>query len=284
MDGIAGEQKDNSEPALHEVSGAGHPILMSRDSGLLTIRINIPDRRNALNTEVALQLLEAVQSARDDSDVRAVLLMGAGDTFCVGGDVKGMASPTKKPASFEAKFASMQRTMEITRILHEMAKPVVVAVRGAAAGAGFALALSADFRVVGENAKLTTAFSKLGLSGDYGCLYYLTKAIGGAKARELAMLSPVLSGNEAYALGLVTRVVRDEDVNQAALELAMSLAEGPTVALGYIKKNINNAGDLSLSKYLESEAMHHGRCLQTEDYNEAATAFVQKRRPNFKGQ
>jgi len=258
-------------------------VLQELEHGLLTLTLNIAERRNALSTEVALMLLDAVQRAASDPAVRAVLLRGAGSSFCVGGDVKNMASGSTPPQTFESKLASLHRTTEISRILHEMPKPVVAAINGAAAGAGLSLALACDFRVAGENAKLTTAFAKVGMSGDYGAAYFLTKMLGSAKARELLLLSPVLSGREAHTLGLVTRAVLDAEVGTVAHELAMSLARGPTITLGYIKKNINNAERSPLDVCLEAEALHQCRCLQTEDQKEAAAAFVQKRAPEFAG-
>jgi 2-(1,2-epoxy-1,2-dihydrophenyl)acetyl-CoA isomerase len=258
-------------------------ILQTLEHGLLTITMNIPERRNALNTEIALLLLSAVQRANDDPEVRAVLLKGAGGTFCVGGDIKRMVDPNDPPPSFEAKASMMSRTMQITRTIHQMTRPVVAAVEGAAAGAGLSLALACDFRVVGETAKITTAFAKIAVSGDYGGIFYLTKMLGSAKARELILQSPVLTGREAHALGIMTRVVPDTDVGAVAFEMATSLAQGPTVALGYLKKNINNAEECSLDAYLDTEAMHQCRCLQTADYQEATNAFVQKRVPVFLG-
>lgn len=258
-------------------------IVTRLDDHLLTITLNLPDRRNALNTEVALELLAAVRRAQSASDVRAVLFRGEGGTFCVGGDVKGMADSSKPAPSFEEKNALMHETMQIGRILHEMAKPIVAAIDGAAAGAGLSLALACDFRVVGEGAKITTAFARMAVAGDYGGIYYLTKLIGSAKARELYLLCPVISGRDAHALGLATRLVPDDMVQSSALELARSLAAGPPLALGYIKRNLNNAEDMSLEAYLEVEALHQCRCLQSSDYKEAAAAFVAKRRPQFTG-
>jgi 2-(1,2-epoxy-1,2-dihydrophenyl)acetyl-CoA isomerase len=258
-------------------------ILQHLEHGLLTITMNIPERRNALTTDIALLLLGAVQRANADPAVRCVLLQGAGGTFCVGGDVKSMVERSTPAPTFEEKHSLMSRTMQITRTIHEMPRPVVAAVDGAAAGAGLSLALACDFRIVGETAKITTAFAKLAVSGDYGGIYYLTKMLGSAKARELILQSPVLTGREAHALGMMTRVVADADVGSVALEMAMSFAQGPTVALGYLKRNINNAERHSLEAYLDAEAVHQCRCLQTEDYREAANAFVQKRAPVFSG-
>lgn len=258
-------------------------ILQTLDEGLLTISLNLPERRNALSTPVSLELLAAVQRAADDPAVRAVLLRGEGGTFCVGGDVKGMADPNAAPPSFETKIATMHRTMQIGRILHQMMKPVVCAIDGAAAGAGFSLALACDFRVVGEGAKLTTSFARVAVSGDYGGIFFLTKLVGSAKARELCLLCPTLDGRQADRLGLVTRLVPDGEVQASALELARSLADGPTVSLGYLKANINDAETASLEAYLGAEAMRHCRCLQTSDHKEATRAFVEKRPPVFEG-
>jgi 2-(1,2-epoxy-1,2-dihydrophenyl)acetyl-CoA isomerase len=258
-------------------------VLQSLEKGLLTITLNIPERRNALNTGIAIELLAVVQRASDDAAVRAVLLRGEGGTFCVGGDIQGMNDPRVPPPSFEAKHAMMHRTMEISRMLHKMTKPVVAAVEGAAAGAGLSLALACDFRIMGERAKITTSFAKIGVSGDYGGIFFLTKMLGSAKARELCLFSPVLTGTEACALGLATRLVPDADVGAVAHDMAMSLAQGPTVALGFLKKNINNAEECSLEAYLDAEALLQCRCLQTSDHKEAAAAFTQKRTPEFLG-
>jgi 2-(1,2-epoxy-1,2-dihydrophenyl)acetyl-CoA isomerase len=257
-------------------------VLQNLDRGLLTITMNRPDRRNALNPDMTRGLVEAARRASEDHEVRAVLLKGAGGTFCVGGDVKSMAEG-RAPLPYEAKLANLRRGMEVSRILHQMPKPVVAQVDGAAAGAGLSIALACDLRVAGETAKITTAFAKVGLSGDFGGTYFLTHLVGSARARELYLTSPVLTAREALALGIVTRVVPDAEVEAAAQELAMSLAQGPTVTLGYIKKNIDNAEHLSLEACFDAEAMHHSRCGDTADHQEAAKAFVEKRSPSFVG-
>src|SRR5215472_881064 len=224
---------------------ANEMVLQQLESGLLTIAMNRPDRRNALNPDMTRGLVEASRRAAEDHDVRAVLLKGAGGTFCVGGDVKSMAEG-RASLPFEAKTTNLRRGMEVSRILHQMPKPVVAQLDGAAAGAGLSIALACDLRIAGESCKITTAFAKVGYSGDYGGTYFLTRLVGSAKARELYLLSPVLTANEALALGIVNKVVPDAEINGAARELAMSLAQGPSVALGYIKRNINNAEYLTL--------------------------------------
>src|SRR3978361_383396 len=164
-------------------------VLQNLDQGLLTITMNRPDRRNALNPDMTRGLVEAARRGAEDPEVRAVLLKGAGGTFCVGGDVKSMAEG-RAPLTFEAKMVNLRRGMEVSRILHQMAKPVVAQVDGAAAGAGLSIALSCDLRVASASVKITTAFAKVGLSGDYGGTSFLTHLLGSAKRRALYLNSP----------------------------------------------------------------------------------------------
>jgi len=265
-----------------EAMPSNDTVIQTLDSGLLTITMNRPERRNALNADLTRGLVDAARRAADDPQVRAVLLKGAGGTFCVGGDVKAMAEG-KTPLAFEAKVTSLRERMEVSRILHQMQKPVVAQIEGAAAGAGLSIALACDLRIAAESAKITTAFAKVGLSGDFGGTYFLTQLLGSAKARELYLTSPLLTATEAHALGMVTRVVPDSEVEAVAHQLALSLAQGPTVTLGYIKRNINNAETQSLEACFDAEALHHSRCSETADHIEAAKAFVEKRKPVFEG-
>ncbi|HEV2158329.1 enoyl-CoA hydratase [Bradyrhizobium sp.] len=257
-------------------------VLQKLEGGLLTITMNRPERKNALNPEMVAGLVEAARRAADDPEVRAVLFKGAGGSFCVGGDVKSMAAG-RAPLPFEVKMANLRRGMEVSRILHQMPKPVVAQLDGAAAGAGLSMALSCDLRIASESCKITTAFAKVGFSGDYGGTYFLTQLLGSARARELYLMSPVLTAKEAHAIGMVTKVVPDAEIETAAHEVALSLAQGPSIALGYIKRNINNAEHLPLEDCFDGEAVHHTRCSDTEDHKEAAKAFVEKRKPAFKG-
>ncbi|MCK1744371.1 enoyl-CoA hydratase [Bradyrhizobium sp. 139] len=257
-------------------------VLQKLEGGLLTITMNRPERKNALNPDMVAGLVEAARRAADDPEVRAVLFKGAGGSFCVGGDVKSMAAG-RAPLPFEVKMANLRRGMEVSRILHQMPKPVVAQLDGAAAGAGLSMALSCDLRIASESCKITTAFAKVGFSGDYGGTYFLTQLLGSARARELYLTSPVLTAKEAHAIGMVTKVVRDAEIDSAAHELALSLAQGPSIALGFIKRNINNAEHLALEDCFDGEAIHHTRCSDTEDHKEAAKAFVEKRKPTFKG-
>lgn len=259
------------------------PVLESLDDGLMTVTLNRPEARNALNHDLVRVLHEVIVRAGADPDVRAVLIEGAGESFCVGGDVKAMAAGLSYRMSHEENVAALRMRMEVSRLLHEMRKPTLAKIHGAAAGAGLAMALACDLRIAGASAKITTAFARVGLPGDFGGSYFLTRMVGAAKARELYLTSPILSGEEAHALGLVSRVVPDDELDGAARALARSLAGGPTVALGYMKQALNFAGHGSLAELLDMEAANQIRCMATDDHKEAAAAFVEKRASVFRG-
>ena len=258
-------------------------LLADLDDGVLTLTLNRPQARNAMSDAMNQALGRQLAAAELDPAVKCVVLTGAGQGFCAGGDVKGM----------NERNAGGGRTISLDEAIHnqratagklfKMPKPTIAALPGAAAGAGMSLALACDLRILPSNAFLTTAFAKVGLAGDYGGTYFLTQLVGAAKARELYLMSPVLTAQEALALGMVTKVVPDAEVDAAAHELAMSLAQGPSVTLGYIKRNINNAEHLSLEACFDAEAMHHSRSGETDDHKEAAKAFVEKRKPVFQG-
>ena len=173
--------------------------------------------------------------------------------------------------------------MEVSRVLHEMPKPTLAVIPGAAAGAGLSLALACDLRIAADNAKLTTAFSRIGLSGDFGGSYFMTYLVGAAMARELYFTGKVLSGSEAHEIGLVNRVVTADALPGAAKDYASELSALPTIALGYMKRNLNVAVRGVLSDVLDAEAIHMIRTFETEDHKAAAKAFVEKQKPEFRG-
>ena len=252
--------------------------------GVLVLTMNRPERRNALDANLMLALVDATAAAASDPAVRAVLLTGAGGHFCVGGDVKAMDAGQGQDMAFEERAHRLRNWMDSSRYLHEMPKPTIAAIEGSAAGAGLALALACDFRICAKDAKLTTAFSKVGLSGDFGGTYFISQMLGSAKARELYLLSPLLSGQEAADMGLVTRAVASDRVMEEALALAAELAVGPTITFGKIKQNLALAEEGgTLAECLGEEARNHTHCSLTHDHREAAAAFVGKRKPRFSG-
>ena len=258
-------------------------LIETLEDGLLTLTLNRPERRNALNPEILDALVDAAQRAASNPAVTVVMLTGAGGTFCVGGDVKAMAARDSAPIAVDDRTGDLRRKMEAARLLHEMRKPTIAAIEGAAAGAGLSLALACDLRLANRSAKLTTAFVKVALSGDFGGTYFLTKLVGSAKARELYLTSPILSAEGALELGLLTRVFDDAGFQDAAKSYAMALARGPRLTLGSIKHNLNLAEYAPLEACFDNEAANHVRALTTEDHREAAAAFVEKRQPVFKG-
>ncbi|MGD9862320.1 MAG: enoyl-CoA hydratase-related protein [Pseudodonghicola sp.] len=252
--------------------------------GLLVLTMNRPAQRNALDPTLAQALREATAAAAEDPAVRAVLLTGAGGHFCVGGDVKAMNVGQGRDLPIGERIHSLRDRMSASQYLHDMPKPTIAAIEGSCAGAGLSLALACDLRICAEEAKITTAFAKVGLSGDFGGTYFLTQILGAAKARELYLTSPLLSGREAAELGLMTRAVAADSLQQEARALAAALAAGPTLTLGRIKQNIAlaEAGG-SLGACFDQEARNHILSSTTADHREAAAAFVGKRKPAFTG-
>jgi 2-(1,2-epoxy-1,2-dihydrophenyl)acetyl-CoA isomerase len=173
--------------------------------------------------------------------------------------------------------------MEVSRWLHEMPKPTIAMVRGAAAGAGLSLALACDMRIASDSSKYGTAFARVGYSGDFGGSYFLTQLVGTAKARELYLTADLVDAQQALALGMVNRVVPDAMLETETMALATRLAKGPSVAYRYMKRNLNAAESGGLKDVLDLEAWGHTRSGMTEDWREATRAFVEKREPVFKG-
>jgi 2-(1,2-epoxy-1,2-dihydrophenyl)acetyl-CoA isomerase len=259
-------------------------LLEDLRDGVLTLTMNRPERLNALNTPLVDALHRALLNAAGDARVRVVLLAGAGKGFSAGGDVSDMSEGVDYRTSYEEQVVWLRRGMEISRLLTEMRKPTIARLHGAVAGAGLSIALACDLRIASESAKITTAFAKVGLSGDFGGSWYLTNLVGMAKAKELYLMSPLLDAQTAYSHGLITRVVPNEVLESTVDEIALTLANGPSVAFGYIKKNVNFAASgASLIDAFDHEAENHIRCANTLDHQEAASAFVEKRKPIFQG-
>jgi len=252
--------------------------------GVALLTMNRPDRLNALSPSMLESMLEALPRLSADPRVGVVVLAGAGRAFCAGGDVKAMAEGREFGGeTLEDKAQALRSRMETSRWLHEMPKPTIAMVRGAAAGAGLSLALACDLRVAADSARVGTAFARVGYSGDFGGSFYLTQLVGTAKARELYFTAEMLDAQQALALGLVNRVVPDARLEDETLALAGRLARGPRIAYAYMKRNLNAAETGTLKELLDLEAWHHTRCGMTEDHREATKAFVDKREPVFRG-
>lgn len=256
-------------------------LMEELDDGVLTLTMNRPQRLNAMTLVMLQRMLAALRQAASDPAVRVVVLTGAGNAFCAGGDVKAMAEDGDADLPMEQRVHRLREAMECSRLLHDMEKPTMAVARGAVAGAGLSLALACDLFLASDNAKVVSAFVNVGLSGDFGGNWLLTRRLGW-RAREFVMLSPRLNAQEALEWGLLNRVLPDARLNDEATRLARRLADSATIALGHIKANLNLAEHSTLAAALDQEALRHIRCGMTEDHMEAAQAFVEKRVPRFR--
>ncbi|HUO11592.1 MAG TPA: enoyl-CoA hydratase [Caulobacteraceae bacterium] len=271
----------------HDIDTGTEDLMASLDEGVLTVTLNRPEARNAMSGAMTDALAKQLAAAELDPKVKCVVLTGAGKGFCAGGDVKGMAARGDGTVGDNTIDGAIHRQRVNQRAtagkLFKMPKPTLASLPGAAAGAGLSLALACDLRIMASNAILTTAFARVGFSGDYGGTYFLTQLVGSAKARELYFLSDRVSAEEALRLGLTNWVCAPEELAAKTREIALRLARGPTVAYRYMKENLNRAMSGDADDCLDLEATHHVHCGQTADHREAAQAFVEKREPVFHG-
>jgi 2-(1,2-epoxy-1,2-dihydrophenyl)acetyl-CoA isomerase len=261
-------------------------LLCSVTDHVATITFNRPEKRNALGDEMTPAFREMLLVTEADPDVRVVVVTGAGKGFCAGGDVSSMGSRigSRSDLTVDAKIRLLQHAQETCSLrLHEMSKPTIAALPGAAAGAGMSLALACDLRIAAESAFLAPAFGAIGLSGDYGGSWYLSKLIGPGRAKEMYFTNRRMNATEALALGVFNRVVPDETLRDAAQAMAAEIAQGAPVALRYMKENHNRAmvSDLKTTMAMEGDRMV--RAMHTEDFANAAAAFLAKQKPVFKG-
>ena len=267
-----------------------------RDGGIGWITLNRPDSLNAMGGQLMPLLGEHLADCATNSDVRFVVLTGAGRAFCAGGDVKamaagavGIAGEDGKPKSMAGIIASRvqilrQSQRDTSYALHMMPKPTIAAVNGHAVGAGLSLALACDIRIASESAKLGTVFRNVGFSGDFGGSWYLPRLVGLEQARRLYFTGEILDAHRAKSIGLVSQVVAPEDLESETMALAGLLASGPTLAYARMKENLNRSASVDLGTLLDQEALNMILSSTTQDHQEAAKAFVEKRQPTFVGQ
>ncbi|HEY6738781.1 MAG TPA: enoyl-CoA hydratase-related protein [Actinopolymorphaceae bacterium] len=252
-------------------------------AGVATLTLDRPDARNALDRATKDALLEALDKARDDARVRAVVLTGAGRTFCAGQDLREHAADLRAGRLDDVWRTVPEHYIPIARGLATMPKPVVAAVNGIAAGAGAALTFACDFRVLASDAGFALAFSAIGLPCDTGTSWHLPRLIGWARAVDLLMRPRTVSAREALEIGLATSVVPPEDLERAARELATELAAGPTVAYAGIKTALAFSASHGLDQTLAVEGEMMRRAGATDDHQRAVEAFLAKERPTFSG-
>lgn len=269
-----------SEPA--GASGVPkEPLLSRREGSILVLTLNRPDRLNAVSLPMYQRLLEELRAASDEKDVRCVVITGQGRAFCVGADLK---SHGDGPPSGEDRKAYVRTAQRVNRFIQMGSVPVVAAVNGHAIGGGLEVALSADFMVVAEEAKLRFPEISLGTFVGGGTVYTLAERVGVVKARELVYLGDFFLGAEAAEMGVAWRALPTDEVLPAAMELAGRLAEKAPISLAYAKRLIGPASTMSRGKALKLEGQALEKIFGTHDWQEGVEAFHEKRTPEYTGE
>src|SRR5580765_7851168 len=254
-----------------EIDTGTNELLCVVREGVALITLNRPEARNAMSDRLTPALRAQIKERGDDADVGAILITGAGTAFCSGGDVKAMGGRGPRgQMSFEERLADLRRRQAaLTGALVAVRKPTIAALPGAAAGAGLAVALACDIRIAAESAFVSTGYARVGLSGDYGIAWLLTRAVGSARARELMFTAERVDAERGERIGLINRVVEDAKLQDEAFALASSLAQGPRIALRHMKDNLDDALHVDYSTALHREAERLTASSRTADHKEA---------------
>ncbi|MFC0081640.1 enoyl-CoA hydratase/isomerase family protein [Aciditerrimonas ferrireducens] len=258
-----------------------NPVLVERSAGVVTVTLNRPERKNAANAATWQALWETLVEVRRRAEDRVVVLTGAGGDFCSGADLADGAGLSGNPD--DHRLRGMLFLGEVVQALHDLPQPTIAKIRGVAAGAGLSLALGCDLTVVARSARLTTIFAKRGLSLDAGASWLLPRLVGLHRAKELAFFGGMLSAEDAKRLGLVNRVVEDDQLDAVVADWAAELAAGPPLALAMTKRLLDHGSRSSLAEALDAEAFAQSVNFSTADTAEALQAFLEKRTPRFQG-
>ena len=256
-------------------------LLFSIEDNIATITLNQPDAANAMNPTMARELSQLAIACDESADVRAVVIRASGKMFCAGGDL-GAFSEAGDEVSALIKEMAGDLHMGISR-LSRMDAPVIAAINGTAAGAGFSLAIAADLTVSVDSAKFVMAYTNAGLSPDGSSTYFLPRRIGDRRARELMLTNRVLSAQEALDWGIINQVVSEDELDSSITALAATIAAGPTRAFGQVKSLLNSSFDNGLETQMELESRGIAAMSSTADGKEGIAAFLEKRKPKFTG-
>ncbi len=260
---------------------AWETIDFEEENGLALVRLNRPEALNALDRQMAKDLYEVCERC-DEPEVRAMVLSGAGRAFCAGGDLKEIEARIRAGERMEEfLWPDYQRALAK---LHEVRCPTIAAVHGFAVGAGCDIALACDIRLAGEGASFGQVYSKVGLVPDCGGTFFLPRVVGGAKALELILTGEVIDAREALAIGLVRSVHHDDALMEEAIAFGRRLAEGPSIALRAAKKLVRGSGGLDAATALRAEAGAQAETVASRDFQEGIAAFLEKRKPRFRGE
>lgn len=267
-----------------KIIDTGTPQLLAhQDEGVLVLTLNRPEARNALSDDLSPALRAMLAWAATDDGIGALLLTGAGTAFCAGGDVKGMGGKSPKTQmTTEDRIADLQqRQRAMTGVLMNLPQPTIAALPGPAIGAGLAIALACDVRIAATSAFVSTGYRRMALSGDYGLSWTMTRLVGTARARELMFSGERLEAEHCERIGLVNRVVADVELQEAAMAIARSYADGPRTALRRMKENLELAMQADFLTALDNEAVQLVDASKDPDHSEAIRAFIEKRPPVF---
>src|SRR6202166_4093507 len=263
-----------------------HELLCVIRDRVAIITLNRPEARNSLSDHLTPALRAMIKTCGENPEVGVLLITGGGPAFCSGGDVKGMGAnrdPKRLAMSYDEKVADLQeRQRLLTGALISVRKPTIAALPGPAVGAGLAIAMACDIRIAAASAFISTGYLRVGLSGDYGIAWLLTRLVGTSRARELMFTADKVDAIRCEAIGLVNRVVPDDKLQSEAFALAKSMAEGPTVALRYMKDNLDEAILFDFATARDHEAERLVRLTTTADHKEAVQAFIDQRKPGVK--
>ncbi|HXQ26984.1 MAG TPA: enoyl-CoA hydratase [Candidatus Acidoferrales bacterium] len=257
-------------------------LLEERSGPVVTIRLNRPEKLNALNIELSRALVHALLRAGDDKSVRAVVLTGAGRGFCSGGDI-GFMRDVRSRRAVDEFGALLEVGKEICLAIATMPKVVIAAVNGPAAGGGMSLALACDLRIASDQAMFKQAFAQLGLYPDLGATFYLPRLVGLSRASEMFYTSEVISAQEACRIGMVYHVFPHEHFDEEVQKFAAGMASGPPLALRDIKRTMIGDAHRELEQAIEEENRLQRHCFLSEDFAEGVAAFFEKRPPKFRG-
>lgn len=267
-------------------TGTDELLCVIRDR-VAVITLNRPQARNSLSDHLTPALRTMIRTCGENPDVGVLLITGAGTAFCSGGDIKGMGAhrdKKKMEMSYDEKVADLQeRQRLLTGALISVRKPTIAALPGPAAGAGLAIAMACDIRIAAASAFISTGYLRVALSGDYGIAWLLTRLVGTARARELMFTAEKVDAERCERIGLFNRVVPDDKLHAEAFALAKSMADGPTLALRYMKDNLDEALLFDFATARDHEAERLIRLTTTADHREAVQAFIEKRKPVFTG-
>jgi len=259
-------------------------LLVETRDGVAVLTMNRPERLNALSKALVEGAIAALERCADDAAVGCIVLTGAGRGFCAGGDVTAMGDASAYAELTMEQRVDRQRAIHrFSGLLHAIPKITIAAINGPCAGAGLGIALACDLRLAADHVKLTTAFAKVGFSGDFGITWPLVRTLGSAKALELLLLSDAISATEAQQLGLLNRVVPAAELVTATMDMANRIARGPRIAYRYMKQNVAAAAIEPYQAVLDREAFTQCWTGNTADHREGVAAFMAKRAPQFGG-